>query len=213
MSKITHLIWDWNGTLLDDTQACVNTINSMLGERGLPQLSVQQYRDCFGFPVSDFYRKVGFVLESENWDELAHVFHERFLADSSMALHAQARPVLEQLHLQGVTQWILSASHQSILDRMLQEYELTAYFQRAMGIDNLYGDSKVSIGRAMIAMMEVPRAEILLIGDSLHDYEVALDLGVACVLIAQGHQSYARLVICDVPVLQSLSEVPELFGG
>ncbi|MFA7172740.1 MAG: HAD hydrolase-like protein [Kiritimatiellia bacterium] len=212
MPQITHIIWDWNGTLLDDTRACVNAINSMLGVRGLPRLSVEQYRACFGFPVSDFYRKIGFVLEDEDWDAMARDFHAKFLADSSMALHTQTRLVLEQINLRGMTQWILSASEQSILDLMLQEYELTDYFQRAMGVNNLYGNSKISIGRSMIAMAEVPHAEILLIGDSLHDYEVAQDLDIACALIAQGHQSFDRLLTCGAPVLRSLSEVPGFIG-
>ncbi|MDD2599202.1 MAG: HAD hydrolase-like protein [Kiritimatiellae bacterium] len=212
MPQITHIIWDWNGTLLDDTLACVNAINTMLEARGLPQLSVEQYRACFGFPVSDFYRKLGFVLEREDWDAMARDFHARFLADSSIALHSQTRPVLEQIHLSGVTQWILSASEQSILDLMLREYELSVYFKRAMGAQNLYGNSKVAIGRSMIAMTKVPRCEILLIGDSLHDYEVARDLDIACALIAQGHQSFDRLITCGVPVLRSLSEVPAFIG-
>ncbi len=210
---ITHLIWDWNGTLLDDARACVNSVNRMLAARELPQLTVDQYRECFGFPVADFYRAIGFVLENEDWDAMAEEFHTLFLADSSMALHAQTRNVLTQLHNRGVVQWILSASQQSILDRMVQEYELVGYFRRVMGIHNLYGDSKIAIGRAMIELMNVPRSQILLIGDSLHDYEVARDLDIGCVLIAHGHQSYNRLAAAGVPVLQSLSEVPDLIGG
>lgn len=212
LKKISHVIWDWNGTLLNDTRACVNAVNSLLGARGLPQLSVEQYRACFGFPVSDFYRKIGFVLENEDWDAIACEFHERFLSDSSMALHPQARLVLEQVHQRGVRQWVLSASHQSILDRMIQEYELTVYFQRVMGVNNLYGDSKIAVGRSMIAVIEAPHDQILLIGDSLHDYEVAQDLDIACVLIAGGHQSSDRLATCGVPVLRSLSEVPAFIG-
>jgi len=46
-----------------------------------------------------------------------------------------------------------------------------------------------------------------MIGDSLHDYEVASNLGVQCLLIAQGHQSYARLAKSGAPILMGLGEI------
>ncbi|MDA3923474.1 MAG: HAD family hydrolase [Kiritimatiellae bacterium] len=212
MQNISHIIWDWNGTLLDDTRACVNSVNKMLSDRGLPQLTIVQYRDLFGFPVADFYNEIGFILENEDWDLMATEFHDMFLADSSVALHSNARSVLKNLQDRGLVQSILSASEQSILDSMLREYKLDSYFHRVMGIDNMYGDSKISMGRAMIEKMDVCRSEILMIGDSLHDFEVAGDLKIGCVLIAQGHQSFERLASAGVPVLHSLSEVLELIG-
>jgi len=210
--KITHIIWDWNGTLLDDTRACVNSVNKMLADRGLAQLTVERYRDLFGFPVSDFYHKIGFVLENEDWDVMAAEFHAMFLSDNSISLHSDARLVLDVLQGRGIRQSVLSASKQSILDAMLLEYQLTSYFEQIMGIHNLYGDSKISMGRKLIEKMEIPRSEILMIGDSLHDYEVAGDLEIECILIAQGHQSFERLSTSGVPVMHSLSEVAELIS-
>jgi len=207
MQHLKHIIWDWNGTLLDDTQACVNSVNKMLAERGLPQLAVEQYRSLFGFPVSDFYREIGFVLEDEDWDALAEKFHNLFLSDSSIKLHSETRSVLLQLQERGVIQSILSASKHSILEKMIEEYELGSYFQRIAGIDNLYGDSKLSVGRALIENLDVPLTRILMIGDSLHDYEVSGDLGIDCLLIAQGHQSFERLASAGVPVLHSLGDL------
>jgi len=207
--KITHIIWDWNGTLLDDTRACVHVVNKMLSDRGLSQLTVKQYRKLFGFPVADFYNEIGFVLENEDWDLMAAEFHDMFLADSSVALHSDTRSVLKQLQARGLIQSILSASEQSILDSMLRDYKLDSYFHRVMGIHNMYGDSKISMGRAMIAKMDVSLSKIIMIGDSLHDFEVAGDLKIGCVLIAQGHQSFKRLATAGVPVLHSLSEVPD----
>jgi phosphoglycolate phosphatase len=212
MQHLKHIIWDWNGTLLDDTLACVNSVNKMLADRGLTQLTVEHYRDIFGFPVSDFYNKIGFVLENEDWDQMAAEFHDMFLADRSVTLHGDARTVLTQLQEYGLIQSILSASEQSILDTMLCEYKLDSFFQRIMGIHNMYGDSKISMGRKLIEKMDVPLSEILMIGDSLHDFEVAGDLEIGCVLIAQGHQSFDRLATAGVPVLYSLKEVPDLIA-
>ena len=52
--KYKNVVWDWNGTLLNDVKVGVNTLNDMLGRRGLPLLSVEDYKEKFGFPVIDF---------------------------------------------------------------------------------------------------------------------------------------------------------------
>jgi len=62
MDRIGGIIWDWNGTLLNDIQLCVQTINEMLDKRNLPLLSVNDYKDVFSFPVKNYYQKIGFDL-------------------------------------------------------------------------------------------------------------------------------------------------------
>ena len=57
---IAGIIWDWNGTLLNDMELCVHTINEMLQKRNLHELSVDEYKEVFSFPVKDYYQKIGF---------------------------------------------------------------------------------------------------------------------------------------------------------
>ena len=210
MQKYSHIIWDWNGTLLDDTQACVNSVNKMLADRNLAVLTVEQYRDTFGFPVSDFYDKIGFKLGNEDWDAMAVEFHDLLLSDDSVSLHSDSKCVLTALRKRGFIQSVLSASKQSILDSMLSDYELMDYFKWVRGINNLYGDSKMSMGRELVQEMGVSPEDIVIIGDSLHDHEVAEDLNINCLLVACGHQSYERLAQTGVKVFHSLSEVVDI---
>jgi phosphoglycolate phosphatase len=207
--RFQHVIWDWNGTLLDDTQAGVNAVNAMLAARGLPRLDLATYRERFGFPVKNFYRAVGFRLDAEDWDAMAREFHDRFLADTTIRLHPHALPALTGFQAAGVGQSVLSASEQSILDAMLADFGISGFFSSACGVDNLYGHSKREIGRALLSRFRLDPASVLLIGDSLHDHEVSADLGTACLLIAEGHQSRARLAQSGAPVLGSLAELPE----
>lgn len=206
--RFHHIIWDWNGTLLDDTQAGVNAVNAMLAARSLPILDVTAYRELFGFPVKAFYRTVGFRLEEEDWDAMAREFHTLFLADASLRLHEQARPTLAELRQAGIGQSVLSASEQTILDAMLDDYGVTCFFDNVCGVDNLYGHSKLELGHALLRRLGLPQERVLMIGDSLHDHEVAAALGIRCLLVAQGHQSHARLANSGAPVLRSLAEVP-----
>ena len=205
--RFQHIIWDWNGTLLDDTQAGVNAVNAMLRARRLPPLDLATYREVFGFPVKSFYRAVGFRLEEENWDAMAREFHDRFLADTTLRLHTHAAHTLTAIQQAGIGQSVLSASEQTILESMLADYDVTRYFNNVCGVDNLYGHSKLELGRLLLRRLNLPQDTVLMIGDSLHDHEVAAALGIPCLLIAQGHQSHARLANSGTPVLHSLAEV------
>jgi len=202
--KISHIIWDWNGTLLDDTQACVNSINVLLGKRGVPCIDVSRYREVFGFPVVDFYRRIQFPLEAENWDLVAREFHDVFLADTTFQLQTGTLKVLEHIRALGIEQSVLSASEQTILDQMLAKYSIRDYFSHVCGVDNLFGASKIAMGRTLVERFQHPKASIVMVGDTLHDVEVAEALGISCVLIAQGHQSRERLDQAGVPVFESL---------
>ena len=207
--QIQHVIWDWNGTLLDDTLACVNVINTMLAQRGAARIDMAHYREVFGFPVIDFYKRINFPLERENWDSLAREFHDLFLEEPSMRLQDGARDVLAQVRQRGLPQSILSASEQGILTRMLNGFGITAYFTEVFGVDNMHGVSKMDLGRSLLRKLALPPQHVLLIGDTLHDAEVARALDIPCVLVAQGHQSTPRLEQAGVPVFGSLAELSD----
>lgn len=202
--KVSHIIWDWNGTLLDDTQACVNSINVLLAKRGVPTLNLPRYRDLFGFPVIDFYRRINFPLGSENWNSVAREFHDVFLADTTFKLQSATVETLQRIQSKEIQQSVLSASEQSILDGMLQTYGIRDFFTHVYGVNNLYGDSKIEIGHKLLTQLTIPSENVVIVGDTLHDVEVAQALGVSCVLIAQGHQSRKRLEQAGVPVFEDL---------
>ncbi|MCX6282944.1 MAG: hypothetical protein NTW31_01715 [Bacteroidetes bacterium] len=69
-----HIIWDWNGTLLDDAWLCVEVMNGMLEKRGLEKVSLDFYRSVFTFPVRDYYEKLGYDFEKEPFEEVGMEF-------------------------------------------------------------------------------------------------------------------------------------------
>jgi phosphoglycolate phosphatase len=208
MLPYRHIVWDWNGTLLDDVQASMNAINQLLAARSLPRTDIVRYRELFGFPVRNYYTAIGFQLEDEDWNLLARTYHDIYLADPSIRLHAEAVPVLRFCHEAGLGLSVLSASEQSILNRMLEDAGITAWFDFIHGVDNLHGHSKVETGRRLIRRIPSPPTQVLFVGDTLHDHEVAVELGCHCVLISQGHQSHARLLTAGCPVLERLADLP-----
>jgi phosphoglycolate phosphatase len=205
-----HIVWDWNGTLLDDVAACVAAINRMLRPRGLRAIEAAEYRRIFGFPVQNYYRALGFTFTPAEWDGLAREFHEHYAETSrDAALRRGVAASLAHVQARGTPMSVLSASERSILIRMLEARGIRPFFRRIYGLGDLYAHSKLDLGRQLLAEVGLPAAEVLLIGDTTHDYEVARELGCPCLLVAGGHQSPERLRACGTDVLDDAEAVAE----
>ena len=199
-----HIVWDWNGTLLNDVEACVRAANHMLARRSLQPLDTDRYRRIFGFPVRGYYAALGFDLAREDWDALAREFHDHYHAESrAVTLRDGIGAFLAEISARDVPMSILSASESSILTRMLREQGIEHHFQHVFGLSNLYAGSKMDLGRKLLDQLAIPPAQVLLVGDTIHDYEVACELECRCVLLAGGHQATDRLQQCGCDVLTS----------
>jgi len=209
-NRVKGIIWDWNGTLLDDTKLAVETMNGMLGKRNLQTLSVDQYKEVFTFPVKDYYEKIGFDFELEPFEIPAIEFIERYnRLVSDCNLHDDAIPVLEYLKYYHIRQFVVSAMQQEMLDQCMEHYDIGKYFEHVSGLDNHYADSKVDNAKRMIADLQLNPEELILIGDTIHDFEVASELGCKCILIANGHQSRLVLQSTGTTIVDSLMQLKD----
>ena len=185
-----YVLWDWNGTLLDDTQAALDTLNVLLRRRGAPEITMAFYRDHFAFPVRPFYAAIGMAPDEEDWDALAREYHDTY-AMQPKRLNPQAIAALEAVRAAGVRQSILSALRQDLLDEITGRLGVADYMDCVYGVDNLDGASKLD--RALELLSRLDGVDPVVIGDALHDKEVADALGVDCVLCGQGSHAAWRL--------------------
>jgi phosphoglycolate phosphatase len=202
------IIWDWNGTLLNDIQLCVQTINGMLKKRNLQQLSVEKYKDVFSFPVKDYYQKIGFDFVAEPFELPALEFIEQYNKRViNCQLHEGATTVLNQFKSQGLRQFILSAMEQDTLDQCLEQRQISHFFEHVSGLDNHFAASKLDNGHRLISELNLDVSKLILIGDTVHDLEVARELGCPCMLISHGHQSKQILESTGVPVIDEIGQL------
>lgn len=208
-----HIIWDWNGTLIDDLDYCIGIMNVILQRRGLPGLDRVRYHAVFDFPVRDYYARLGFDPARDSFESLSVEFISAYDAHRlECPLQPDARRTLAAIQAAGLTQSILSAyRHETLLD-VVGHFGLIPHFIHLAGLDNIYAHSKAELGRAQLAKLALPRREILLIGDTVHDLEVARELGVDCVLVAAGHHPAEKLRRHHPRVLDSLTELPTVPG-
>jgi phosphoglycolate phosphatase len=211
--KYRHLIWDWNGTLLDDLDYCVEVMNGILRRRDLPGLDRQRYHAVFDFPVRDYYARLGFDPAKDSFEALSEEFISAYDAHRlECPLQPDTRRVLAAVQAAGLTQSILSAYRHETLLEIVGHFGLTPHFAHLAGLDNIYAQSKAKLGRVQVARLGLPPHSILLIGDTLHDLEVARELGVDCVLVAAGHHPAEKLRRHHDRVIDSLAELPDLLG-
>jgi phosphoglycolate phosphatase len=211
LKKYTHIIWDWNGTLLDDAWLCVDVMNGMLEERGMKLKTVDEYRELFDFPVRNYYEKLGFNFDDEPFDKVGMEFIIRYnRRHHETKLHPEVKRVLEVISRNNISQCILSAREQNELISETKILGVFNYFHLIRGLDDHYAFGKTEVGMRLLKDIGVPGADILFIGDTRHDAEVAAGLGIDCVLIPNGHQCEHRLHAMGVPIIHSLNDLTKL---
>lgn len=208
-SKYTHVIWDWNGTLLDDAEICMKAINTLLERRKLcPIKNIHAYRDIFGFPVIDFYRRAGFDFNKEPFEIPAREYIALYHSDNNLfRLFNSAVEILTAISEMGLRQVILSASELNNLRSQIKLFDIECYFDEILGISDIYAESKVNLGLEYIQRTGIDINKAILIGDTVHDHVVAKAIGIDCVLIAKGHQHKQTLLECGVTVLDDINGV------
>ena len=72
--KYDNIIWDWNGTLLDDVELCSSIMNNLLRKESLPEISIEKYREIFTFPVEEYYKLAGHSFEKKSFELLGKDF-------------------------------------------------------------------------------------------------------------------------------------------
>ena len=189
----SHILWDFNGTVLDDVEPCIMSINELLTTHGLPPLSDRaQYQSVFGFPVKDYYERIGFDFDKTSFDILAVEWVNLYYKyNSPLKLCPNIVPALEAVSKAGIPQLILTASKTEMVEGQLGELGIGSYFDGIIGLDNIHASGKSDI--ALEWKNRVKPANPVMIGDTEHDAEVADLIGADCLLVCCGHMSRQKL--------------------
>jgi len=207
------ILWDWNGTLLDDVQFAIDVRNTVFPRFGLPKIeSLAAYHEQFTFPVRVYYERAG--VTKENFEAVANAWMDEYVARcDSVPLFADARYALGMFAENGFSQVVLSASKADTLRRQLQIAGILERFDAVLGLDHIYATDKTDLARNWLADHAVDPAACVLLGDTVHDAHVAGALGMGCVLIARGHMGKARLLETGYPVCGDLREAARRILG
>jgi len=208
LKKYKHVIWDWNGTLFNDVELCADIMNNLMIRSNLGTITVGEYRDVFTFPVKKYYELLGHDVGDENWEKISHEFINEYEERKfEQTLYHDSKHVLDEISNLGISQSVLSAYSQNTLEKLIEHFGLSKYFIRLVGLDNIYAASKMENGIMWMKELGYSKGEVLLVGDTIHDCEVANEIGADPVLLSVGHQSKEKLATCGIPMIDSLSQL------
>jgi phosphoglycolate phosphatase-like HAD superfamily hydrolase len=207
---VAHLVWDWNGTLLDDLDLVVDATNAALAGVGGPQITAEAHRRDFRRPVQDYYAYVlGRPVDRAEFAELDAAFHDYYRqAVPGCPLTAGALSAIEAW---TGTQSLLSMFFHHELVPLVDAYRLTDRLSRVDGLaDALGGGPKAPHLAAHLVALGLTGRDCVLIGDSVDDAEAAAEVGARVVLYGNGFTDPALLQATGQPVAWSLVEAVEL---
>lgn len=189
---MNYIFWDFNGTILDDARLCYDILIEMLKEEERPLVTFDEYLMIFTFPVEAYYDKV-YDLKKTSFKVLAHRFIERYQPRSlELSLHEGVIETIKACEKKGYVNVLLSASEEKNLHEQLKHYQIDHLFQHVLGTTDVYANSKVMVAKKFIEKHRIDPKNIVMIGDTLHDAEVAEEIGAKIIIFTKGHQHPSR---------------------
>jgi len=190
---IKNVFFDFNGTLLDDVDLCLKIEQNLMVKEGLRPYSKREYLDHFKFPVSEYYKSVGF--ETNKYKDLAYYFNNEYNTrwESETKLFPEVKESLGKLKSKGYKLYCLSASPYDFLVFQLKTLGILDYFDDVCGAQNSLAYGKIEYGKEFIKSHNINSSDTIMIGDTVHDYEVSKAFLFKCILFSQGHNSRFRL--------------------
>lgn len=213
MSRRTEaVVWDFNGTLLLDTPLCYEIANRMRAERGMePIPDFVSYRAYFRFPVVEYYRDMGYTFETETYDDICREFYALYEEGFPRCpLRPHAVETVRALRSKGIRQALLSATSSVRLREQIALHGLAKEFDLVAGTGDDYADGKAGAAKRCVEDLGVDPANVVFVGDTDHDLDVARRTGARCVLLTGGNQNDDKLRSLGVPVLEDVRFLPEL---
>lgn len=207
-----HIVWDWNGTILDDNKAVLAAVNAVCVGFGREAITLERWRAIFSRPLLACYeRLLEQPLTLEDWARIDLLYHDRYR--DLLTICTLAAGVPDHLHAwreQGRTQSLLSMWFHSELVPLVTEYGLADLFARIDGLrERVGGGSKAEHLAAHLAAQGLDPADVVLIGDVVDDAEAAAHVGAGCVLVTTGVMSRSALEATGFPVVDS---IPDALG-
>lgn len=211
--KYTHVIWDFNGTLLDDARLCLRIGNEMLLADGREPITLSQYREWIEYPILRYYEKLGYRFTPEEFREVSEDYHRIYDSRRQEAgLQEGVVKVLEMLRDAGFTQSVLSAYHQEGLSAAVEDLGIGEFFEDIIGLSDKLAHGKIQNALDWLESRDLRPEAVMMVGDTLHDAEVADALGCGCVLYSGGHNDRGRLAETGRTIIDHMDELLPLLG-
>ncbi len=209
MSRFDCVIWDWNGTLIDDAHVGCEAVNDMMDELERPRIEMSDYYHYMRDGMGHYYDYL-FYPDKAPFDKLVELFSKYYdIRIKKASLHNGAEKVLSELRDMGIVQAIVSSSHKDKVRRDASVFGIEGYFDEILGADDLLIGSKTERARLYLERKNIDPKRVLVVGDMTHDRETADGIGAEYVIIPKGHQSAEVLLSKGIKMISDISDIIE----
>ena len=202
----TAVIWDWNGTVVNDCFVFVEILNILLKKNNLSPITTKEYRASFCFPIKSFYKQIGLYKNEQQFKTLNQEFV--LLYEKKMFLPPLIKEIKALIFLfqkKKINQYIVSAQHQKTLKTLVDFYGLGGCFQKTLGVNNNHARGKKKLTESL--KKELINKNIFFVGDTFLDFKAAGVLGAECFLVDWGHYNKSRLMDFSKNVFSSVNDL------
>ncbi|NYE21773.1 HAD-IA family hydrolase [Pigmentiphaga litoralis] len=203
------VVFDWDGTLMDSTPTIVNAIQASCRDLGLPVPPDAAASWVIGLGLTEALATAIPTLQPEQIPKLLERYRFHYLTkDPELRLFPGIQEMLDALRSKGVKMAVATGKSRLGLERMLETTGLRPYFTATRCADETF--SKPHPGMLLELMEEIGTIpeEVIMIGDTSHDLNMACNAGVAGLGVAYGAHPISELLPCRPEVV--VHTVPEL---
>lgn len=207
MKKYSIVIWDFNGTIIDDVNASLGAVNDMLTLRNQATIDIDRYYKEIDIPIWKFYERV-FLPDTITPEEAITEYdkgYEKHLAPSP--LMEGVVDMLEYFKSKGKVQIVVSASNVDKVSARLKALCILSYFDDVLGHSDFNTGDKTCLAQEYFMKNNLSFFDAVIIGDSVFDYRLAEEVGCDCILTTKGHQSRREFSATDAQIIDSLYEL------
>jgi len=189
------LVFDWDGTLIDSAPTIVACIQSACRDLGFPVPDDERASHVIGLGLHDALAHAVPGLDPGEYGRVVERYRHHFIQrDPHMALFEGTREMLHGLRDAGHVLAIATGKSRAGLARALESTHLASLFAASRCADQCASKPAPDMLRELMHELEVPRERTLMIGDTIHDLQMAANAGVAAVAVCHGAHPRDRLV-------------------
>lgn len=195
MKKYEYIFFDFNGTILEDLKLSYNLLLELMDQNNIEHISIDKYREVFGFPVKGYYEKLGFKFPGDSFHKASVYFidtyNSRWKKETNLA--KDVKEILTKLKKEGYKLYILTASEKNLLMDQLNYFDISNLFDGICASNDTHAKGKLEYGREYLENNNIDPKKCIMIGDTVHDFEVANNLNMYPILYTNGHNSKEKL--------------------
>lgn len=205
------IVFDWDGTLMDSAGVIVASIQSACRDLGIPEPSDVACRHIIGLGLSEALRRLLPHLPEAEHPKLVERYRHHYLGqDQEIPLFAGADRLVRELHGAGYLLGVATGKSRKGLDRVLSSTGLGDYFHATRCADECFSKPHPEMLEQLMDELGATPARTLMVGDTIHDLQMANNAKVAGLAVSYGAHEKPELLRCEpracVDTIEELGE-------